>query len=305
MRKITVVGAGHVGESVAHMIAVDNLCEEIALVDVRNDYAKGVALDIYQSAPVLGFNTRLYGSADPSIMVYSDLVVITAGVARKPGMTRMDVLNTNIEVVKTIVDNIVEYAPESKIIVVTNPVDILTYYVWKRGGFELTNVMGQAGILDSSRMAAFIAREAKVDIQDVSTMVLGCHGDSMLPIMQYCNIRGYPLTEYLSDDVISSIVEKTRNGGAEILSLRQNSSAYIAPGAAVAKMVNAIANDTNAVLPCISVVDSYTATGLPCILNKDGAKIVQKFSLTKEEMESLQKTMLTTAKDIRKLGLLN
>lgn len=303
MKKITVVGAGRVGESTAQFIASRDLCREISLIDIREGAAEGAALDIQEDAPLFGFDTRLRGGTSYELMADSDLIIVTAGVPRKPGMSRSDVLETNIRVTDTIVENTLEYAPDSKMLFVSNPVDILTYRAWQKTGWDRSRIFGQAGVLDSTRMASFIAMETGFSALDIDAMVMGGHGDSMVPMMRYTTISGIPVSNFLDQKTIDDIVMRTRNGGAEILALRQNSSAFDAPAAAVAVMVDAIVNDRKRILPTVAILDdeygcSELAIGVPCVLGKDGMERVISLELNSEEQENFSQSVAAVQKDL-------
>mgnify|MGYP001813884839 FL=1 len=255
MNKITIVGAGRVGESTAQFIAEKDMCREIALLDINKGAAEGAALDIQEVAPLFKYDTRLYGGSDGSLMADSDLVIVTAGLPRKPGMSREDLLSSNINIIDGILDDAMKYAPNTLLLFVTNPVDVVTYHAWKRTGWPRNRVFGQAGVLDSSRMASFIAMETGYSTLDINTMVLGGHGDTMVPMHRYTTIAGIPISNFLTKEKLDEIVERTRHGGAEILALRQNSSAFDAPAASVAEMVDAIVNDRKRILPTVSVLE--------------------------------------------------
>ncbi len=288
MNKITIVGAGRVGESTAQFIAAKDMCREIALLDINKGAAEGAALDIQEVAPLFEYDTRLHGGGDGSLMTDSDLIVVTAGLPRKPGMSREDLLATNIGIIDGIVDDAMKYAPDCLMLLVTNPVDIVTYYAWKKTGWPRNRIFGQAGVLDSSRMASFIAMETGYSTLDINTMVLGGHGDTMVPIHRYTTIAGIPVTNFLSKDKLDEIVERTRHGGAEILALRQNSSAYDAPAASVAEMVDAIVHDRKRILPTVTVLDgeyghNNIAIGVPAVLGKNGMEQIIDLKMNDEE----------------------
>ncbi len=309
MNKITVVGAGRVGESTAQFIASKDLCREIALIDVREGAAEGVALDIQQDAPIFSFDTRLSGGSEPELMADSDLIIITAGIPRKPGMSRSDVMETNVRVIDGIVDNAVKFAPNAMLLVVSNPVDILTYRAWKRTGWDRSRVFGQAGVLDSTRMASFIAMETGFSALDIDAMVLGGHGDSMVPMMRYTTISGIPVSNFLDQASIDSIIARTRNGGAEILALRQNSSAYDAPAAAVATMVDAIINDRKRILPAVAILDHEygcddLAIGVPSVLGKNGLETVLELELNSQEQLNFNQSVAMVKADLQTLATL-
>ena len=309
MKKITVVGAGRVGESTAQFIASKDLCREIVLIDIREGAAEGAALDIQEDAPLFRFDTRLSGGTDYSLMADSDLIIITAGVPRKPGMSRSDVLETNVRVADIIIENTLKYAPDSKMLFVSNPVDILTYRAWQKTGWDRSRIMGQAGVLDSTRMASFIAMETGYSALDIDAMVLGGHGDSMVPMMRYTTISGIPVSNFMDQKTIDDIVTRTRNGGAEILALRQNSSAFDAPAAAVAAMVDAIVNDRKRILPTVAILKNEygcneLAIGVPCVLGKNGMEKVIGLEMNKEEQLNFDRSVEAVEKDMETLSKL-
>jgi len=309
MKKITVVGAGRVGESTAQFIASKDMCREIALIDIREGAAEGAALDIQEDAPLFQFDTRLKGGTNHELMADSDLIIVTAGVPRKPGMSRSDVLEINVRVTDEIVESVLKYAPNSKMLFVSNPVDILTYRAWKKTGWDRSRIMGQAGVLDSTRMASFIAMETGYSAMDIDAMVMGGHGDSMVPMMRYTTISGIPVSNFLDQKTIDDIVKRTRNGGAEILALRQNSSAFDAPAAAVAAMVDAMVNDRKRILPTVAILDNEygcddLAIGVPCVLGKDGMEKVLTLGLDAQEQENFNQSVAAVRKDIEVLSSL-
>ena len=288
MNKITIVGAGRVGESTAQFIAEKDMCREIALLDINKGAAEGAALDIQEVAPLFKYDTRLNGGSDGSLMADSDLIIVTAGLPRKPGMTREDLLSSNINIVDGILNDVMKYAPDALLLLVTNPVDVVTYYAWKKTGWPRNRIFGQAGVLDSSRMASFIAMETGYSTLDINTMVLGGHGDTMVPMHRYTTIAGIPISNFLTKDKLDEIVERTRHGGAEILALRQNSSAYDAPAASVAEMVDDIANDRKRILPTVSILEGEyghdeIAIGVPSVLGKNGMEKIILLDMNDEE----------------------
>jgi malate dehydrogenase len=288
MDKITIVGAGRVGESTAQFIAAKDMCREIALVDINRGAAEGAALDIQEVAPLFEYDTRLHGGSDSSLMSDSDLVIVTAGLPRKPGMSREDLLSSNISIVDSIIDDVMHYAPDCLMLFVTNPVDVVTYYAWKKTGWPRNRIFGQAGVLDSSRMASFIAMETGYSSLDINTMVLGGHGDTMVPMHRYTTIAGIPISNFLGKDKFDEIVERTRHGGAEILALRQNSSAYDAPAASVAEMVDAIVHNRKRILPTVSILEGEygheeIAIGVPAVLGKNGMETIILLDMNDEE----------------------
>lgn len=306
MQKVAIIGAGRVGETAAQILAEQETAREVVLVDIREDAPQGVALDIAQTAPFFHFDTRVTGSNDPSAMAGAEVVVVTAGVARKPGMSRSDVLEVNVRVIDGVVDDILQYAPEAIVIMVTNPVDVLTYRVWQRTGWPRERVLGQAGVLDASRMAAFIAMETGFSSRDITTIVLGGHGDSMVPVPRFCTINGLPVSQFIDDQRMAGIVQRTRDGGAEILALRKNSSAYIAPGASIAAMVDAISRHRNRLLPCVALLDGEygqrdVAMGVPCVLSRAGLRRVIELDLNDVELAAFAASAGGVLEDIARL----
>lgn len=306
MNKITVIGAGRVGESTAQFIASRDLCRELCLIDIREGAAEGAALDIQQNAPIFRFDTRLTGGTDYALMADSDLLIITAGVPRKPGMSRSDVLEINVQVTDQIVQNALLYAPHCKMLFVSNPVDILTYRAWQKTGWSRNRIMGQAGVLDSTRMASFIAMETGYSALDINAMVMGGHGDAMVPMMRYTTISGIPVSQFLKPQQIDDIVNRTRNGGAEILALRQNSSAYDAPAAAIAIMVDAMVNDRKRILPTVAILQNEydcddLAIGVPCVLGKDGMEQVVTLHMDDNEQQNFRASVAAVQKDLETL----
>jgi malate dehydrogenase len=306
MQKISIIGAGRVGETTAQIIAEEELCREIALLDVREHVPEGVALDIAQTSPFFEFDTRLTGSNDPRILKSSDLVVVTAGFPRKPGMSRSDVLEANVRIIDEITDHILRYAPNAMVLIVSNPVDSLTYRVAQLTGWPRERVFGQAGVLDASRMAAFIAQETGFSALDITTLVLGGHGDTMVPVPRFCTINGIPISHFISAERIVAIIERTRKGGAEILALRKNSSAYDAPGAAVATMIDAIVHNRRRVLPCVALLEGEygeadIAMGVPCILSERGLEAVVELDLNDEERRAFNGSVAAVRSDIDRL----
>ncbi len=255
---------------------------------------------------MFGFDTRVEGDTDAGIMTDSELVVITAGIPRKPGMSRSDVLDTNVQIIDTIMDDVIRYAPDAMVLVVSNPVDVLTYRVWQRSGWPRNRVFGQAGVLDTSRMASFVAMETGLSVKDIDAMVLGGHGDAMVPVMRYTTVAGIPVTHFLEEEAIERIIERTRHGGAEILALKQTSCAYGAPAAAIACMADAIARNRKRVLPTVVILDGEygeqdIAMGVPCILGKGGVEQVIELDLTNEETAMFQASLDEVREDVARL----
>lgn len=303
MKKITIVGAGRVGESAAQIMANAELAHEVILTDIREGVAKGTALDIQESAILFGFDTHVAGDDDPQIMSGSDLVVITAGLPRKPGMSRSDVLEANLAVIRQVAADVKRYAPDAMAMLVTNPVDIMTYAFWKETGWDRNRVIGLSGVLDAARMASFIASESGFSIKDISAMVLGGHGDSMVPMTNYTTISGVPVREFLDEATLDAIVERTRNGGAEILALKKTSSANDSPAAAVAAMVDAVCNNRKRILPCVAILDGEygyrdIAMGVPVILGSTGMEKVIELPLSDNERRLLDRSAEQVQKDL-------
>lgn len=303
MKKISIVGAGRVGETTAATLAQGNLCEEVALLDVRAGAAAGAALDILQSAPYFSFDTRISGDSDSEIINNSDLVIVTAGSPRKPGMSRSDVLDINRKVIDSIVDDVTKFAPDALLLLVSNPVDVLTWHAWKRTGWERNRVFGQAGVLDASRMACFIGMETGYSAKDIHTMVIGGHGDTMVPLFRHTSINGIPAAEFLDAEARQRITRRTCHGGAEVLELRKNSSAYNGPAAAIATMVDAISNNRRRILPCISVLDgeyrqSDVTAGVPVILGRNGIESVIEVELDESEQAAFEHSIAKIREDL-------
>lgn len=307
MRKITIVGAGRVGESTAQILAQKECFEEIVLTDVREGVARGTALDIQESALLFGFDSRVVGGDDPALMKDSDIVVITAGLPRKPGMSRSDVLQANLKVTSSVVGDVMRHAPRAFIIMVTNPVDVLTYAAWRQTGWDRRRVFGLSGVLDSARMASFIAMETGLSVKDVTALVLGGHGDSMVPMPRYTTINGIPIDQFLSPEQIEAIAQRTRDGGAEILALKKTSSANDSPAAAVSVMVDAVRMDRRRILPCVGLLDGEygehdVAIGVPMVLGRGGAERVIELPLLPEERSRFAESLAQVRRDLATLS---
>ncbi len=307
MNKIAVVGgAGRVGESVALYLMQQSLAREVVVVDIAEGPAKGAALDIAECAPVFGTDVRLWGSADYSDLADSDLIVVTAGLPRKPGMSRSDLLDKNIAIMDEIADAAVAHAPEAMMIVVANPVDVMTYRAWQRTGWPRNRVFGQAGVLDSARMAWFIAEATGRSMGDIDAMVLGGHGDQMVPMMRYTTVNGIGVDNFLDQAKIDEIIERTRKGGAEVLQLRENSSAYLAPGAATVSMVESVVRGRGRLLPCVAILDgefghSNVAMGVPSILGAGGLEGVVELELNATEREQFEASLAAVESDLARI----
>lgn len=309
MDKICIIGAGRVGEATAQALLAHELAREIALYDVRASWAAGVALDLAHSAPVLYSDTRVQGSDDPAVLAGAQLAIITAGLPRAPGMSRSDVLAANVRVIDAITDQLLVQAPEALVLVVSNPVDVLTYRIATRTGWGQRRVFGQAGVLDGARLAAFIAAETGFAVRDITTWVLGSHSDTMVVLTRFCAINGIPVTQFIAADRLAALVERTRHGGAEILALRQSSSAYDAPGAAVALMVEALSRNRRRLLPCVALLEGEygereIALGVPCILDGRGLTQVVELELTADEWTAFRHSVATVRADLARLATL-
>lgn len=293
--KITVVGAGNVGATTAQGIARRELAKQVVLVDIVEGVPQGKALDQWESAPIEGFDTHVFGTNGYEATEGSALVVVTAGIARKPGMSREDLLNTNAGIVAEVARNIRETSPDAIIIVVSNPLDAMAHVCHKVTGFPRERVIGMAGVLDTARYRAFIATELDVAVEDIQALVLGGHGDTMVPLVSYTTVSGIPLTQLLSRERIDALVERTRTGGAEIVSLLKTGSAYYAPAAAVVQMVEAIVRDKKRVLPCSVLLNGEYGldglfVGVPCKLGRRGVERIIEVELNDEEREALRKS---------------
>jgi malate dehydrogenase len=293
--KVTVVGgAGNVGATAGQLIAQADVAD-VVLMDVAGELATGKALDMMESAPVLGFNARITGGSDYALSAGSDICVITAGLARKPGMSRDDLLAKNTDIVKDVVSNLVKHSPDTILIVVTNPLDAMCEVARRVSGFPRERVLGMAGVLDAARMRWFIADELKVSVEDVDAFVLGGHGDTMVPLPRYATVNGIPLPQLLAQDRIEAINDRTRKGGIEIVNYYKTGSAYYAPGASSYEMVAAILGDKQKILPCAVYLEgeyglSGLFVGVPCLLGKKGMERVIELELSEDEKAELAKS---------------
>jgi len=306
MNKITIVGCGRVGESTAQILAKEELCREILLLDIQPGVPEGVALDIQQSASLLRFDTRVRGATDAAAMAGSDLVIVTAGFPRKPGMSRSDVLDSNLAIIDGIVVDTLRHAPDAMLMMVTNPVDVLTWRAWQLSGWPRQRVFGQSGALDTARMTSFIAMETGYSVKDISALVLGGHGDAMVPLARFTDIAGIPVEHFMSDATIRKIAERTRKGGGEILALKKHSSAYDSPAAAIASMVDAISHNRRRILPCVAILDGEyrqhsTAMGVPAVLDQDGLVEIIELKLNPEEQADFERSADLVRADIEHL----
>jgi malate dehydrogenase len=295
MQKITVVGAGNVGATCAQRLAEKELAREVVLIDVADGIPQGKGLDQWESAPIEGFDTRVIGSTDYEAATGSEIFIVTAGIARKPGMSRDDLLRTNAGIVRSVSTEIARVAPESIIIVVSNPLDVMSYVAMEASGFPKERVLGMAGVLDTARFRSFIALELNVGVEDIQALVLGGHGDTMVPLVNYTSVSGIPLTQLLAQDRIDSLIERTRNGGAEIVAFLKTGSAYYAPSSAAVQMADAIVKDKNRILPCAAYLEgeygeSGIFLGVPCKLGASGLKEIVQVQLTDAERAELKKS---------------
>ena len=306
-KKITVVGAGNVGATAAHWLAAKEL-GDVVLVDIVEGVPQGKALDLAQAAPVEGFDVRMIGANTYDETDNSDAVIITAGLARKPGMSRDDLLKTNADIVSKVVDEVVRRSPNTILIIVSNPLDAMCQVALKRSGFPKHRVIGMAGVLDSARMRCFLAEALDVSVENVTAFVLGGHGDTMVPLPRFSTCAGIPITELLSKDQIDAIVKRTAGGGAEIVALLKTGSAYYAPSAAAVEMVEAILKDKKKILPCAAYLDGEYGikglfVGVPVKLGAKGAEEIIQIKLTAEENAALQKSAGSVKELVTVLGI--
>jgi malate dehydrogenase len=294
--KISIIGAGFVGATTAHWLAEKEI-GDIVLLDIpaTETMPQGKALDLSEAAPVLGYDTRISGTTSYAETAGSDIVVITAGLPRKPGMTREDLVGKNQAIITDVVKNVAQTSPNAILIVVTNPLDTMTYLAYRVSGFPKERVIGQAGVLDSARMRTFIAQELDVSVQNTHAFVLGGHGDEMVPLVRYSTVAGIPISELLAPEKVEAIVKRTRNGGGEIVNLLKTGSAYFAPGAAVAEMVEAILKDRKLILPCAAYLNGEYGLkdmyfGVPAKLGRNGIEQIIQIKLQPEEQEMLEKS---------------
>ncbi len=293
-RKITVVGAGNVGGTLAQRLAERNYAD-LVLIDVVEGLPQGKALDLLQAGPVVGYDCNIVGSNHYEDTAKSDIVIITSGVARKPGMTRDDLLYTNMEIIKSVTQNIVKFSPNCMIIMVSNPLDAMAQLAFHVSHFPKNRVMGMAGVLDTARFRTFLAQEAKVSVTDTYSFVLGGHGDTMVPLPRYSTVAGVPIPELFPKETIERLVQRTRDGGAEIVKHLKTGSAFYAPSAAVAQMVDALVYDQKKILPCAAYLEGEYGingfyVGVPAKLGKNGVEEVVEFKLSKEETAALKKS---------------
>lgn len=306
MPKISVVGSGNVGATVALFVAQEEL-GDVALIDIVDGVPQGKALDMLEAGPVLGFDCHIEGSNDFAALKGSDIVVVTAGLARKPGMDRLDLLKKNAEIITSVTENIATYAPDAHILMVSNPLDVMTYIALKISGFGRKRVYGQAGVLDCARYRTFIAMELGVSVEDTSAIILGGHGDTMVPLPRYTTVAGIPITELLSQDRIDSIVQRARDGGAEIINLLKTGSAYYAPAASVAQMVASVLKNKNRVLPASVFLEgeyglNNVCIGVPVKLGAAGIEDIIELQLTPDERAALHASANVYRQSLQELG---
>ena len=306
-KKLTIVGSGFVGLTCAQWAVAKELCD-VVLIDVLAETTRGKALDLYEATPVLGSDCKVIGSDNYELTKNSDVVVITAGLPRKPGMSRDELLAKNSEIVSAVTKQVVKYSPNCVLVVVSNPLDVMTYVAYKVSRFPKNRVVGMAGVLDSARFRSFVAEELQVSVKDVHGFVLGGHGDTMVPMVPYCSVGGIPLSELLSKERLNAIVERTRNGGAEIVELLKTGSAYSAPAASVIEMVEAILKDKKRVLPVAAYLDgeygiSGYFVGVLAKLGASGVEKIYELKLRGEEKANLEKSIEHVKTLVSQLGV--
>lgn len=306
--KISIIGAGNVGATTAELLALSGF-SDVVLIDVLGDVAKGKAIDIACACPLWGSSSNVYGSDNYDDTKNSQIVVVTAGLARKPGMSRDDLLTKNAEIIKDVCKKVSQKSPDAIIIVVTNPMDAMAALAHKVSGFDASRIIGMGGVLDSTRFRAFIAAEARVSVESVEALVLGGHGDLMVPLPRFTTIGGVPITEFMKEDKIEALVHRTRNGGAEIVKLLGSGSAYYAPAAAIVKMVNSIYFNERQVLPVSCYLDgqyglSGVFVGVPAVIGGGGIEEIVELALLDNEKEALNTSAQSVRGLMEKLGIL-
>ena len=295
--KVTVVGAGNVGATCADVLAYREICNEIILVDIKDGLSEGKSLDIFQKSSINLYDTKTIGSTNEyTLTENSDVVVITSGLPRKPGMSRDDLIGTNAKIVKTVTENIIKYSPDCIIIIVSNPLDVMTYQAHLTSKFPREKIMGMAGILDTARFRAFIADELNISTKDIQALLLGGHGDTMVPLPRYTTVSGIPVTELIDDKKLDAIIERTKFGGGELVKL-MGTSAWYAPGSAAAQMVEAIIKDQKRIFPvCTKLSGEYGIDdcylGVPVVLGSNGIEKVIQLKLNDDEMKLLEESRL-------------
>ncbi|MHB0948732.1 MAG: malate dehydrogenase [Gemmatimonadaceae bacterium] len=309
VNKITVVGAGNVGATTAQRVAEKELARKVVMVDVVEGVPQGKGLDQWQSAPIEGFDSRVIGTNGYEETAGSELVIITAGIARKPGMSRDDLMNTNAGIVKSVSEQVAKTSPDAILIVVSNPLDVMCHVAKSVTGFPRERVLGMAGVLDTARYRAFLAEALDVSVRDIQAMVLGGHGDTMVPLISYTTVSGIPVTQLVSDRTqLDAIVDRTRNGGAEIVKFLKTGSAYYAPSAGAVQMAEAIVKDQKRILPCAAWLQGEYGMrdlflGVPCKLGRRGLEQVLEVELTADERAALEKSAEAVREPMRALSL--
>lgn len=308
VNKITVVGAGNVGATTAQRVAEKELARTVVLVDVVEGVPQGKGLDQWQSAPIEGFDSRVVGTNGYDESAGSDIVIITAGIARKPGMSRDDLLNTNAGIVKSVSEQVKRTSPDAIVIVVSNPLDVMCWVAKEATGFPRQRVLGMAGVLDTARYRAFLAEAADVSVRDIQAMVLGGHGDTMVPLISYTSVSGIPITKFIDQARLDAIVDRTRSGGAEIVKFLKTGSAYYAPSAGAVQMAEAIVKDQRRVLPCAAWLEGeYGMRGLflgvPCKLGRNGLEQVIEVDLSADERAALERSAEAVREPMRAVKL--
>ena len=307
LNKITVVGAGNVGATAAQRVAEKQLARSVVMVDVIEGVPQGKALDQWESAPIEGFDTRVIGSNGYDEAAGSELFIVTAGIARKPGMSRDDLVKTNAGIVEAVSREIKRVAPQSIVIVVSNPLDVMCYVAMKATGFPRERVLGMAGVLDTARYRSFLAQALDVSVEDIQAMVLGGHGDTMVPLISYTTVSGIPVTQLIDQAKLDAIVTRTRNGGAEIVALLKTGSAYYAPSAAAVQMAESIALDKKRILPCAAWLQGEYGLrdvfcGVPCKLGRKGLEQIVTVKLSDQEKADLDKSAAAVMDTMKALG---
>ena len=295
LNRITVVGAGNVGATAAQRLAEKQLARTVVMVDVVEGLPQGKALDQWQAGPIEGFDTRMVGANDYGAAAGSDIVVVTAGIARKPGMSRDDLVRTNVGIVRDVAQQIKQHCPQAIVVVVSNPLDVMCWVMKQVTGFPRERVFGMAGVLDTARFRSFLAAALDVSVEDIQAMVLGGHGDTMVPLISHTTISGIPVAQLLDGPTLDHIVQRTRDGGAEIVAHLKTGSAFYAPSAAVVQMVEAIVRDTHRLLPCAAWLDgeyglSGVYVGVPCKLGRRGLEQIVEIELAPDERAALKKS---------------
>lgn len=308
VNKITVVGAGNVGATTAQRLAEKELARQVVMVDVAEGIPQGKGLDQWESAPIEGFDSRIIGTNSYDETANSDIVVITAGIARKPGMSRDDLLNTNAGIVKQVSEQIKKSSPKAILIIVSNPLDVMSYVAMQVTGFPRERVLGMAGVLDTARYRSFLAEAADVSVRDIQAMVLGGHGDTMVPLISYTSVSGIPITQLIPKDKLDAIVARTRAGGGEIVKHLKTGSAYYAPSAAAVQMCEAIARDQKRILPCAAWLQGEYGLrdlflGVPCKLGRAGLEKIYEVELTADERSALEASAEAVREPMRAVKL--